>query len=143
MSSSEDYLAHATTAQTRDFTSKPEIAELKCPFLVDQQILRLHIAVDDFVLVEVIEGLEHLENQFSDDSQVESHRIVRVLQHLQNCLVHVLEDDVEFLVSLEGLFEANHVFVLEIFECLDFANGDFFDDRVHVAFFELFDGHWS
>ena len=61
-----------------------------------------------------------------------------VLNVLEHRFVHVLENDIEFVVSFKGFFKFDDIFVIQVFECLDFSKGDFFDDWVVVTFLELF-----
>lgn len=137
--SSSDY--PGSTSQSADFAGKAEVAELEHALLVDQQVLGLDVAVDHAVFMQIVESLQYLKNQLADDAQAESQRVVRVLEHFQHGLVHVLEDNVQFLVTLERLLEPDDVRVREVFEGLDLAHRDFLDHRVHVAFLELLDRH--
>ena len=96
--------------------------------------------MDDPVAMHVLQGLEHLKHEGFDLTDGESQIVIAVFKNFENSLFDILEHDVQFFVSFEGLLKADDVLVPQVFEGTNFSDGDLFDDWIRIGFLKFLDG---
>ena len=96
--------------------SKAKVAELHRAVRSDQNVLRLHVAVDDAVGVEVVERSNEL---LADFRHAGFGELVVVLQNLEKLAMRELRDDDELGLRLEGVEHLDDVLVPQVPEDLD------------------------
>lgn len=122
-------------------TGKAKVADLEVAFLVDQEVGRLEVAVDDAAAVQVLDALEQLVEQVG-------HVVVAQVVGADDGVqvgVHVLLDEVDLAEALEtgGLLDVedlDDVRVVEALEELDLAQGPQAEE-VPLKGLDLLDGH--
>ena len=122
-----------------ELASEPEIADLELLAVADQQILGLDVAVHEVQRVHVGEALQKLVHVEPDELGIEA--VLGLLQHFEQVVLHVLEDEVDDALLAEGLLELDDVGVLEHLEHLHLAHGGLLDYFVLLGLLELLDGH--
>ena len=117
---------------------QPEIRKLELALGVDEQVLRLQVAVQDAVVVAEGDATQQLLHEGLDGDVVELAAVAAGVHVLFQVFVHVLEDEHEFVLGVDDVVEGNDVFVFEFFHQGDLADGGrggaFFG--VEVDFFE-------
>lgn len=115
-----------------------EVRELELAFVVDEEILGFEIAVEDAVVVAEGDALQELVHEGFDGDVVELAAGAAAVHVFFEVLIHVFEDEHEFVFGVDDVVQGDDVFVFELFHQGDFADGGaggaFF--AVEVDFFE-------
>lgn len=99
---------------------------------VDQQVLRLQIAVQDSVLVAEGRSLEQLEHEAADRDGVESASVSVYVHVPLQVRVHVLKDEHQLRLGVNDIVQADNVRVAKLLHERDLA-----DRRRGCAFFGI------
>ncbi len=137
----------------RRIRCRAEIAQLEHQLgLVDQNVIRLDIRVQDLTLLEQLEGPEQLTGIGPNSRDVQAHIFPVLLQHLSQVHAERLENDAQMLLVVECLQQAQTVELVlrvgllqlaQILELLDTALvgdvvvADDFDDHFGVLVVQI------
>lgn len=102
---------------------KTEIGEFELALVVDEQVLRFQVAVEDAVFVAESDALQELVHEGFDGHVVELAALAARIHEFLEVLVHVFEDEHEFVLGVDDIVEGDDVFMLELFHEGDFADG--------------------
>ena len=108
---------------------EPKVAELDDASAADEDVLRLHVAVDDAVGVKVVEGSDELPG---DGAHLILRQAFVVLQDLEELALRKLGDDAELGFGLERVHHGDDVVVPEPSQDLDLLSQRF-DVLVRLA----------
>lgn len=92
-------------------------------FVVDEEILGFQIAVQDAVFVAKSDAVQELVHEGFDGEVVELAAGAARVHEFLEVLVHVFEDEHEFVVGVDDVVEGDDVLMLELFHEGDFADG--------------------
>lgn len=103
-----------------DFLGPAEVADFDIEVLVEQNVLGLQVSVHDCALVQVLNALANLREE--SKSQFLAHSFSGVDVEVEIPLADVLQDNVDEVAVVEGLYERDDVFVSQILVNLYFLN---------------------
>mmetsp|Transcript_19614 Transcript_19614/g.42331 ORF Transcript_19614/g.42331 Transcript_19614/m.42331 type:complete len:213 (-) Transcript_19614:268-906(-) len=97
-----------------------EVGKLQLSLLVDEEVLRLQVAVEHAPLVAKLDAAQQLVERRLDHAGLEP--VLRV-QKLLQVLVQVLEDERQLLLRVDHVVQPDNVWVLQLLQDGDLANG--------------------
>jgi hypothetical protein len=97
--------------------SEAEVGELHGPVAAHQNVLGLHVAVNDALAVEVLQGQNEL---FGDRANLLLRKALVVLKHLEEFSLCVLHHHYELRLSFEGVQQQHDVIVVQLCQDVDF-----------------------
>jgi hypothetical protein len=100
-----------------------EIGKLEFTLFVDEQVLRLEVAVQDAVVVAKGGALQELPHEGTDDGRFERSPVAVHVHVLFQVEVHELEDEHELRLGVDDIVEADNVGMLELLHETDLADG--------------------
>jgi hypothetical protein len=103
-------------------SGETKIGEFELAFVVDEEILRLEIAVEDSVRVAEVDALEELVHEGFDGDGGQCSSISLSVHVLLQILIHVFEDQHELVLSVNDIVEADDVLVLQLLHQRDLAD---------------------
>ena len=103
-------------------SGETEIGELELAFVVDEEILRLEIAVEDSVRVAEVDALEELVHEGFDGDGRQCSSISLGVHVLLQILIHVFKDQHELVLGMNDIVEADDVLVLQLLHQRDLAD---------------------
>ena len=92
-----------------------EVPQLQGPLAVDEEVLRLQVAVQHAVLVAKVDPLEELIHEGLDRHGLQGAPLAVRVHVLLKVAVHVLKHQHEFVLGVDDVVQANDVLVLELF----------------------------
>jgi hypothetical protein len=103
-------------------SGETEIGELELAFVVDEEILRLEIAVEDSVRVAEVDALEELVHEGFDGDGGQCSSISLGIHVLLQVLIHIFEDQHELVLGMNDIVEADDVLVFQLLHQRDLAD---------------------
>lgn len=100
-----------------------EIGEFELALVVDEEVLRLEIAMQDAVLVAEGDALKELVHEGFDRDVVELTALTARVHEFLEVFVHVLKHEHEFVFGMDDVVQGHDIFVLELFHEGNFADG--------------------
>jgi hypothetical protein len=114
-------------------TTETKICQFELAPTVDEQVLGLEISVHDPIGVAEFDAAQQLVHEWLDYGGIECATIA-VCAHVavEISLVHVLEDEHQFVLGVDDIVQGDYILVLQLFHQRDFADGG-----ARSAFFEV------
>ena len=100
-----------------------EVGEFELAFVVDEEVLGFQVPVEDAVFVAEGDALQELVHEGFDGDEVQGAVVAAAVHVFLQVLVHVFEDEHEFVFCVDDIVEGDYVLVFELFHERDFANG--------------------
>ena len=100
-----------------------EVGQFELAFVVDEEVLRLEVAVQDPVFVAEGDASEELVHEGLDGGGVECSSVAAGVHIFLQVLVHVLEDEHELVLGVDDIVQRDDVLVLELLHQGDLADG--------------------
>ncbi len=115
-----DDLVGVVAHRDAEGAGEPEVGQLELAGAVDEQVLRLEVAVQDAEGVAVRNAVDELVKVRLDQHGAQHFHAVHEALEI---LVEKLEDEVQFLLLVHDILEADHVGVVQLLQDADLADG--------------------
>ena len=102
---------------------KTEIGELELALLVDEEVLGFEVSVEDAILVAEGDAPKELVHERLDGDIVQLPAVAIGVHVLLQVLVHVLEDEHQFVFRVDDIVEGDDALVLQLLHQRDLADG--------------------
>lgn len=103
-------------------TGQTEITQLQAPFAINEQVLRLEIAMQHPVLVAKIDALEELVHERLDRRGLERAALTVGIHVSLQVAVHVLKHEHQLVLGVNNIVKSNDILVLELLHKRDFPD---------------------
>lgn len=103
-------------------TGEAEIGKFELAFVVDEEVLRFQVAVQNAVFVAECNALKELVHEGFDSDVIELTAAAAGIHVFLQIFVHVFEDQHEFVLGVDDIVEGDDVFMLQLFHERDLAN---------------------